>query len=422
MVNRLFSSPRKVLLWIMVVSVVLRVAAAFYLGDTVQVLPGTQDQVSYDALAQRLVAGKGYSFPVDWYPFTKAETPTAHWSFGYSAYLAGTYLLFGRHPLAARLLQSILVGVLMPLLLFRLGARLFNPAVALLAAAWSALYPYSVYYAAALMTESFFSIGVLLILYLFLAVQERPSITNAVLLGAAIGGTTLLRQTFLPVLPWLLMWLLWEMRGRIPWRGLVVTAAISALMILPWTLRNYRVFGSFLLLNSNAGYAFWSANHPSQGSQWIANLDTVVVPIPLEWQDLNEAQLDKTLMNDAIHFIAADPVRYVVLALSKAPKQFEFWPDPNSPAISNLSRTLSFGLALPFMLAGLYISRREWRKLLPIYLLVTFYNASFLLSWPSARYRLATDTVMLLFAAVALLAVLRYVQSRRQAQNQPDAL
>jgi len=35
----------------------LRIGSAIYMGERVQVLPGVADQVSYDLLAQRLLAG-----------------------------------------------------------------------------------------------------------------------------------------------------------------------------------------------------------------------------------------------------------------------------------------------------------------------------------------------------------------------------
>jgi len=46
------------ILWaIILLAVVLRVGAALYLGNTVEPLPGTYDQVSYDMLAQRVAGG-----------------------------------------------------------------------------------------------------------------------------------------------------------------------------------------------------------------------------------------------------------------------------------------------------------------------------------------------------------------------------
>ena len=76
-------------------------------------------------LATRLLAGHGYSFADYWYPFAPPNTPTAHWSFLYTAFLAGVYAIFGPHPLAARLVQAVLGGLLLPWLTYRLTRRLF---------------------------------------------------------------------------------------------------------------------------------------------------------------------------------------------------------------------------------------------------------------------------------------------------------
>jgi hypothetical protein len=154
--NRKSSSSVPWLLMILAASVLVRVAAAVYLGDTVEVLPGTHDQISYDTLAQRLLAGKGYSFPTVWYPTIPPDTPTAFWSFLYPLYLASVYMIVGYHPLAARLIQAVVVGLLMPWLIYRLGKRTFSPAVGLAGAAGVSVYIYLVYYSATLMTEPFY--------------------------------------------------------------------------------------------------------------------------------------------------------------------------------------------------------------------------------------------------------------------------
>ena len=67
---------QRVLTLILVVAVLIRIVVALYMGDKVTVLPGIQDQVSYDALARSLLDGRGYSFTKNWYPFTPANTPT----------------------------------------------------------------------------------------------------------------------------------------------------------------------------------------------------------------------------------------------------------------------------------------------------------------------------------------------------------
>jgi hypothetical protein len=135
------------------------------------------DQNSYDALAQSLLAGRGYSFEQDyWYPgFTRAGEQTAHWSFLYPAFLAGVYAVFGHYPLAARLVQVLISGILSTWLFYRLGKRLAGNTVGLITAGLGAVYIYFVYHDAALMTESFFTLGVLAIFVLSFELVETGS-------------------------------------------------------------------------------------------------------------------------------------------------------------------------------------------------------------------------------------------------------
>src|SRR5512138_3130455 len=113
-----------ILLAIFAVSVALRAGTALYLGDVVDAPPLLTDQRSYHALGERLITGHGFSFADGWYPFTEPDTPTAHWSFLYSLFVAGIYAIFGAHPLAVRLIQAIVGGILLPWLVYRLAFRL----------------------------------------------------------------------------------------------------------------------------------------------------------------------------------------------------------------------------------------------------------------------------------------------------------
>jgi hypothetical protein len=108
------------LIFILLLAVLLRVGVAFYLGDTT---PPAKDETSYSLLAARLASGHGYSFAGWHYPFTPPETPTAHWSFLYTALVAAVYTGAGAHPLVVRLVQAVLTGLLMPWLTWRLAVR-----------------------------------------------------------------------------------------------------------------------------------------------------------------------------------------------------------------------------------------------------------------------------------------------------------
>jgi hypothetical protein len=438
--DRVFTlSAGNILVAIIVVSVTLRLFSAIYQGNELSNLPGIFDQISYDGLARRVVDGHGFSFAEGHWPATKAGEPTAHWSYLYTIYLAAVYKLFGVYPIIARVIQAVIVGVFQTLLTWRIGRHLFGQKVGLIAAAISAVYIYFFYYAGGLVTESFYIIG---ILWIFDVTYRILNITrnnqNHRLwwkwfeLGLAIGVTVLIRQVFLLFLPFLFFWIWWNMRDdgliepnpltrfkyQVHWtaiKGILIAILILALMIVPWTIRNYQSFETFVLLNTNAGFAFYWGNHPIHGADFVPIQPVTYQDlIPQELLVLNEGKLDRALLQEGIHIVLDDPVRYVLLSISRIKDYIKFWPSRDSGLLSNISRVGSFGVFLPFMLFGLGISLFKLRKpsytgqrsdLNLIYLFIVIYTSIHLLTWTLIRYRLPIDALLLLFAALSIESI-----------------
>ncbi len=404
-------------LWsILGIAVLLRLAAAFYLGNTVVALPGTFDQLSYHNLALRVLDGHGFTFGEPWWPATPAGEPTAHWSYLYTYFLVAVYWLFGPHPLAARLVQVVIVGVLHPYLAYVLGRELFNEVTGLVAAGITAVYLYFIYYAAALMTEPFYITAILLSLLLAVRLARSAGEETgrgrilALQLGLALGAAILLRQLFLLMVPLIYLWIWWPARKR-QVVNLLLTTAVVGLMILPATLYNARRFDSFVLLNTNAGFAFFWGNNPIYGYEFqpILNQDETSYGelIPVELRSLDEAALDRELLKRGLQFVVEDPGRYLILSLSRIPPYFMFWPSAESSLISNLARLGSFTITLPFMVLGLFqaLKRRPSLSspLVLMLLLALGYTGVHVLIWTLIRYRLPVDGVMVIFAAYALV-------------------
>jgi len=199
--------------------------------------------------------------------------------------------------------------------------------------------------------------------------------------------------------------------------------------IAPFTIRNYVVYDNFLLLNSNAGYAMYAAQHPAHGTSfqeyWAAPL-----PDDLAGQGLNEAEWDDALMARGIGFVLADPGRYLLLSLSRVRDYIEFWPTADSSLVFNLGRVLSIGVFLPFMLYGIALAAKGRSKkeegrsnlqhsterpagadLQPFFhlpssffllMFIAFYSLLHIATWAMSRYRLPVDAVALIFAALAI--------------------
>ncbi len=460
--------PRQWLGGLLLLSVLLRVAAALYLGDKIEILPGIFDQLSYDRLATNLVAGNGFSMDVNWWPLTRAGEPTAHWSYSMTFYLALVYKIFGHHPLVARLLQAVITGALTPWLVYRISKRIFRAdtsqssknaePIALMAACWVALYGYFIYYGAALMTEAFFILSILWSLDCSLQIAHHQKDRSAppssssepkfkpwpwIELGVAFSLAVLFRQAYLLFLPFLLIWLWWagfrapktdifgapaDGRRKHSWQfasGSLLAVLVLFLFILPFTIYNYQRFERFVLLNTNSGYAFFWANHPVHGDRFVS-LFTEDMPsyqelIPADLHHLDEAALDQALMDLGLGFVFQDPGRYLRLTLSRIPDHFIFWPLPTSHPISNLTRVGSLGLALPFALLGFGfwfsgLRRSHWVDPAVGGLLLWFfliYNGIYIGSWAGIRYRLPTDPVLVIFGAYGLYRVIIQLPTQR---------
>jgi hypothetical protein len=249
----------------------------------------------------------------------------------------------------------------------------------------------------------------------------------------------------------LFAWLLWQgYRGgnlRLALVSTAISAFVLVLCILPFTLRNTRAYGDFLLLNSNAGYAMYSAQHPMHGTSF-QEYAAAPLPADLAGQGLNEAQWDKALMARGIGFILADPGRYFMLSLSRVRDYFEFWPTADSSLVFNIGRVASIALFLPFMLYGIWVEVKakveakakakvkakdeaadeaavkdaaeagyfSTSALTLTLLFVLFYSALHILTWAMSRYRLPVDAVLLIYAAVAIADLAgRWTRSRGAA-------
>jgi hypothetical protein len=197
---------------------------------------------------------------------------------------------------------------------------------------------------------------------------------------------------------------------------LSITLAIVTCMIAPWTMRNYLAFDRFVLLNTNAGYAFYWGNHPVHGTDFVSILPSqaYAILVPAHLKELDEAAMDQALLREGLSFVMHDPARYAQLSLSRVEDYFKFWPSPDSGGWSNLVRVLSFGVSLPLILCGLFLATTanpysaqpsSRRGVAILCLFATTYCLVHLLSWALIRYRLPVDATLLPFAALAVVAV-----------------
>jgi len=230
---------------------------------------------------------------------------------GMSFLLAGWYGITEPTPFAGKWLNG-LVGAATVLLVYAIGRRTVGERAGKWAAVLAAVMPTLVFYSATLGYELILGFIFLATVYLGLLIRDTKGsgVLPCVLLGLVLGFGSLIKPICLP-LPMVLIvwWWLLGLRGRALVYGAVVLA-VMACVVAPWTLRNYRELGEFVLVSTNGGVVLYSANNPYTDGRESA------VQLPPGEHD--EISRDRLRRKAAQEWIKANPTRFLRLAVNKA--------------------------------------------------------------------------------------------------------
>jgi 4-amino-4-deoxy-L-arabinose transferase-like glycosyltransferase len=351
------------------------------------------DAASYDRIARTLLAGGAYGESIG--------HPSAFWPPMYPFFLTAVYWAFGYQPMLARLIQAVL-GAVLPLMVFLIGEQLQENRVARWASLGAALYPYLIYFGAWLIAESLYFALLSLILWTGIRLQQLPSYRKACVVGLLIGLATLAKPTILMQLPFMAIWFLFCIPSASVYKRLTIgaiTALMLMLVIIPWSTRNYGLFGKFIPISTNGGYTFYGANNESAFGGHYENF-------PPKIKDLNEVdeqteyyRLGTTwIKNNPGQFawLVAQKFKRLVSPLSVASSEHDFMV-PASWAIYSI-----YSVFLLISLYGILLSLRRWREFFLLYTPILGVMTSTLLFYGDVRYTLPTVPSLLLFGILGL--------------------
>ncbi len=233
--------------------------------------------------------------------------------------LAATYRLTGppASPRArwrtGRLMQAGL-GAAAVLLLALIALRLWGEAVALGLGGLAAVYPPLLLAGSSLMSESLFIPLTLAAVLAALHTRGSPRpLRWAPLAGVLTGCAALTRSNgvvlVLPVA--LLVWTVPRRRGPALLAPAVVVAA-TALTLVPWTIRNLDVFGQFIPISTESGYAIAGTynpvaqDDPGTPAMWVPPVNDIA-PILRAHRSLNEAELSDRLVATGVRYALDHP-------------------------------------------------------------------------------------------------------------------
>ncbi len=346
----------------------------------------------------------------------------------------------GQEILTAKLVQSLL-GVATCALVWRLGRRLFDARVGLLAAGMTAVYGMLLFYEGTLMLVNLLVPLTLALILALVSAHERPGLLRWLLVGGLLGLCALARQNVLLFGPLALGWLLWDLRERATLaRRLAWAAALglgTLLAVSPATLRNYAVSGEVVLINAAGAAPFYTGNNPRADGTF-----KVAEPFPRELagdpveqvaayrayaeralgRPLSASEVSDYWVGRGLAWIVAHPGDWLRLELRKLALFVNHHEAANnrqkrlSELFSWVLRLplLGFGFVAPLGLLGLGLTTRHARRLVPVYGMIAVYLATALLFFVLSRYRMPIVPLLIVFAAAAVFELLERARAGRR--------
>ncbi len=216
------------------------------------------DARAYDVIAQNIINGYGYKEILD--PEVKYEPSLVRAGPVYEYFLAGIYKVFGHNYTAVWVIQAILHSI-SALLIYLTCLLIFNndnkEKIGLVAASMLGLYPDLIEISAMLMTETLYIFLVCLSIYLFFYYFKNNQLITLVALSVAFGLAVLTRPPVAFLLPVLIIYFFEKKQ----FLRSIIFIMLVVLVLTPWTVRNYYLYGKAMPFGAGGAYNFWIGNH-----------------------------------------------------------------------------------------------------------------------------------------------------------------
>lgn len=299
------SREKKILSVILVAAFLLSISYSFYF----KIQPAV-DAKAYDNIAWDIAQGKGY----------EKNSSIGRPGPGYELFLALIYFIFGHSYAAVWIIHALLFAATAYFVL--LTSRLifqsrWNPIIGMAASAFVAFSPDLITVASMLMTETFFLFLLSISVYAFFKYWDVNKFFWLAVSASLLAGAVLTRSNVLLVILPMVIFLAYKKK----WLPLLGFLAVFLLCLIPWTVRNYRIYGEFRPFNAAFGLLY-VGNHPGATGELVPNY-----PLPDGYGDfskMTQIENDKALRRAGLDYIKTHPLQFIKLSLERASMYFSF--------------------------------------------------------------------------------------------------
>ena len=263
------------------------------------------DAFYYPEIAGNLLSGRGYVVDEPYIgPGLRAFYPPA-----YPTLLAGWGFLGGFSAISYATLNLLIDGTC-AVLVARLGKRLAMPLGGRAAAWLYLLWPSILLSAPLAQKEGMCNILVLSLALFWTSVDKsRPLWKNALFLGIPAGLLALTQPAQAPLAALFSFFLI----RFVGWKKLLVLGmsggVVAAVVLLPWWIRNWLIFGAFVPLTTASSVSLWIGNNPDATGNWM--------PTPKQFYGEPERLYMAHVRQLAVSWIETHPFEFIRLSVTK---------------------------------------------------------------------------------------------------------
>lgn len=368
--------------------------------------PMMSDELNYDQLASSIVEGKGFADASG--NLTAARAP------GYPLFLSIMYFLFGKNYFLIRLIQAV-IDSLLCILIYYLGTKTITEEAGILAGFLASAHIGFIAQSAKFLTEGLSTFLFLLaMVFFYQAKKAYPRKTYYILSGVFMGIVSLVRPT-LSIIPGMVLCIfIYDFLKKgftFKQAGICLTVYIIAFLapILPWTVRNYKVFRAFVPTTTTQGIALYTSYHPLKGKIYgfVAKDDTTKKAGSLS----SEAEQSRFLTQETIKLIKRNPSSFFKLLGLKMAYLFSpfDWELIRNGAIYNYL----YAFYLPFFVIGSFALLRRFNELSPLYLPVVNMILTSVIFFGIPRFRIPIEPYMIILSSAAIINIYERISRKK---------
>jgi 4-amino-4-deoxy-L-arabinose transferase-like glycosyltransferase len=250
-----------------------------------------------------------------------------------------------------------------------------------------------------------------LLLCVTLQLRENSSPLKWAAYGLFWALAALTNPSLCVLLPFFLGWLFFQRRrnGLNSQQLVVSTVLLFILGLLPWTIRNYRVMGTFIPVKSNLGMELWLGNNPGVKHVWTPKLNPLASPEELRpLMEVGEVKYNRLKEKAAIAFIRENPGVFLRLTLERFldawTAKYEIQTERWVVALHvGAEYEVFYSLFSVLAIAGMVLATRaHGTDSLPLSFCLVFFPMIYYVTHTRAHYRHPIDPVMTILSVYAV--------------------